>query len=88
MMTKVTPIAIRPITVVDIKIPPETFAHEAKTGRITVKKVKMTKRLASAVTRPISRRIKAETLLPPSAFVPALVTSDISLSFPVLVNCR
>ena len=52
------------------------------------KKVKITIRLARAVTRPISRRIKAVTLFPPSACEPALVTSDISLSFPLLVNCR
>jgi hypothetical protein len=54
------------MTVVDIKIPPETFAQEAKTGRMMVKKVKMMTRLAKAATRPISRRTKAETLFPPS----------------------
>ena len=59
MMTKVLPIAKRPITVVDIKIPPETFSQDAKTGRLIVKNAKMTTRLASAVTLPISRLTKA-----------------------------
>jgi hypothetical protein len=64
MITKVVPIAIRPMTVVDIKIPPETFSHDAKTGRIIVKKMKITTRLASARTRPISRFAKVAILLP------------------------
>jgi hypothetical protein len=73
---------MRPITVVDIKIPPEIFAHEANTGRIMVKKVKITMRLARAVTRPISRRIKVATLFPSSTLALEWSTSDISLSFP------
>ena len=88
MMTKVLPIAKRPITVVDIKIPPETFSQDAKTGRLIVKNAKMTTRLASAVTLPISRLTKAfnfPTSWDSGAF---FATSDMSLSFPVLVSCR
>ena len=59
MMTNVAPIASKPITVVDIRIPPETFSQEAKTGRLIVKNTKITTRLASAVTLPISRLTKA-----------------------------
>jgi hypothetical protein len=74
------------MTVVDIKIPPETFAQEAKTGRMIVKKAKMMTRLAKAATRPISRRTKAETLFPASDSV-AVISSDMFL-FSLLVNCR
>ena len=87
IITKVVPIAIRPMTVVDIKIPPETFSHDAKTGRIIVKNMKITTRLASARTRPISRFAKAAILFPPSTFPSVtFAVSLIALSFPGLVE--
>ena len=75
------------MTVVDIKIPPETFSHEAKTGRIIVKKMKITTRLASARTRPTSRFAKAAILFPPLTS-PSITfaVSLIALSFPGLVE--
>ena len=86
IITKVVPIAIRPITVVDIKIPPETFSHDAKTGRIIVKKMKITTRLARASTRPTSRFAKAINLLPPLTFPSVTFTASlIALSFPGVV---